>query len=84
MWLRRTAEQVSLLTVGNMTYSGDPRINVKFQYPNNWRLYIYPTKVNDSGLYMCQVSTYPLRTFGTYLKILGKNINIFLHPLDLS
>jgi hypothetical protein len=31
-------DKVSLLTVGNITYSGDPRIKVMFIYPNNWRL----------------------------------------------
>jgi hypothetical protein len=38
MWVRRTIDKVSLLTVGNVTYSGDPRIKVMFIYPNNWRL----------------------------------------------
>jgi len=38
MWVRRTVDKVSLLTVGNITYSGDPRIKVMFIYPNNWRL----------------------------------------------
>lgn len=72
MWVRRTTEKVSLLTVGNVTYSGDPRIRVKFQYPNNWRLLINPTQREDAGIYMCQVSTHPPRVFTTNLTILGK------------
>lgn len=72
MWIRRTTDKVSLLTVGNNTYSGDPRIRVKFQYPNNWRLHINPIKYDDGGLYMCQVSTHPPRVFATNLTILGK------------
>uniref|UniRef100_A0A1A9WF89 Ig-like domain-containing protein n=1 Tax=Glossina brevipalpis TaxID=37001 RepID=A0A1A9WF89_9MUSC len=52
MWVRRTAEKVSLLTFGNVTYSSDPRIRVKFQYPNNWRLLINPTQWEDAGIYM--------------------------------
>lgn len=72
MWVRRTTEKVSLLTVGNITYSGDPRIHVKFQYPNNWRLLINPIQREDAGVYMCQVSTHPPRVFTTNLTILGK------------
>ncbi|XP_070134651.1 uncharacterized protein dpr18 isoform X5 [Drosophila bipectinata] len=71
MWIRRTAEKVSLLTVGNITYSGDPRIQVKYQYPNNWRLLINPTQRDDAGIYMCQVSTHPPRFFTTNLTILA-------------
>lgn len=40
MWVRRTIDKVSLLTVGNITYSGDPRIKVVFIYPNNWKLMV--------------------------------------------
>ncbi|XP_062554792.1 uncharacterized protein LOC134219910 [Armigeres subalbatus] len=76
MWIRRTTDKVSLLTVGNNTYSGDPRIRVKFQYPNNWRLHINPIKNDDGGLYMCQVSTHPPRVFATNLTVLEPAIRI--------
>ncbi|ALC49973.1 dpr18 [Drosophila busckii] len=76
MWVRRTTEKVSLLTVGNVTYSGDPRIRVKFQYPNNWRLLINPTQREDAGIYMCQVSTHPPRVFTTNLTILEPPLRI--------
>lgn len=82
MWVRRTTDKVSLLTVGNNTYSGDPRISVKFQYPNNWRLHINPVEKDDAGLYMCQVSTHPPRVFATNVTVLCKN-NIF-HPMMMS
>lgn len=72
MWIQRTIDKVSLLTVGNVTYSGDPRISVKFQYPNNWRLHINPIRQEDAGLYMCQVSTHPPKVFATNLTVLGK------------
>lgn len=72
MWLQRTTEKVSLLTVGNVTYSGDPRISVKFQYPNNWRLHINPLRNEDGGLYMCQVSTHPPKVLTTNLTVLRK------------
>ncbi|XP_055635386.1 uncharacterized protein LOC129775121 [Toxorhynchites rutilus septentrionalis] len=76
MWIRRTTDKVSLLTVGNNTYSGDPRIRVKFQYPNNWRLHINPIKNEDGGMYMCQVSTHPPRVFATNLTVLEPAVRI--------
>ncbi|KAG5682184.1 hypothetical protein PVAND_011552 [Polypedilum vanderplanki] len=76
MWVRRTVDKVSLLTVGNVTYSGDPRIKVMFIYPNNWRLSINPITPDDGGLYMCQVSTHPPRVFATNLTVLAKAIHI--------
>lgn len=72
MWIRRTSDKFSLLTVGNNTYSGDPRIKVKFQYPNNWRLHINSMQKEDAGLYMCQVSTHPPRVFATNVTVLRK------------
>uniref|UniRef100_A0A336KZ36 CSON013583 protein n=1 Tax=Culicoides sonorensis TaxID=179676 RepID=A0A336KZ36_CULSO len=76
MWIQRTTDKVSLLTVGNVTYSGDPRIGVKFQYPNNWRLHINPIKQEDAGLYMCQVSTHPPKVFATNLTVLAPAIRV--------
>ncbi|XP_059621512.1 uncharacterized protein LOC132265067 isoform X2 [Phlebotomus argentipes] len=76
MWVRKTTEKVSLLTVGNVTYSGDPRIAVKFQYPNNWRLHINPIQREDAGLYMCQVSTHPPRVFATNVTVLAPAIRV--------
>lgn len=78
MWVRRTSEKVSLLTVGNVTYSSDPRIRVKFQYPNNWRLLINPTQWDDAGIYMCQVSTHPPRVFTTNLTVIGKETYTYI------
>lgn len=72
MWVRKTSDKVSLLTVGNNTYSGDSRISIKFQYPNNWRLQISPVQRDDAGLYLCQVSTHPARVFATNVTILGE------------
>lgn len=72
MWVKRTSEKFSLLTVGNITYSGDPRIKITFQYPNNWRLHIDPLTKEDGGLYMCQVSTHPPKVFATQINVLRK------------
>lgn len=78
MWVRRTSDKFSLLTVGNITYSGDPRIKITFQYPNNWRLHIKPMQKDDAGLYMCQVSTHPPRVFATNVVVLRKYFHSFI------
>lgn len=54
MWVRRTFDKVSLLTVGNVTYSGDPRIKVMFIYPNNWRLSV---RINNLSIDVEQFMT---------------------------
>jgi hypothetical protein len=75
MWLRRNVDRVSLLTVGANPYSSDPRLKVKFQYPNNWQLHISPVQREDEGLYLCQVSTHPPRVLTTNVTVLGmKNV----------
>ncbi|XP_077299439.1 defective proboscis extension response 18 [Arctopsyche grandis] len=77
MWLKRTADKVQiLLTVGLTTYSGDTRIAVKFQYPNNWRLSINPVQKEDAGLYMCQISTHPPRVLLTNVTVLAPILKI--------
>lgn len=70
MWVRRTVDKFSLLSVGNITHTGDPRFKVTFQYPNNWRLHINPMLKDDAGLYMCQVSTHPPRVFTTNVTVM--------------
>ncbi|XP_068082132.1 zwei Ig domain protein zig-8 [Anabrus simplex] len=76
MWLRRSADRVSLLTVGQGTYSSDPRLAVRFQYPNNWRLHINPVQRSDEGVYLCQVSTHPPRVLTTNLTVLAPELKI--------
>ena len=53
-WLRHTAiTSPDVLTVGNITYTGDPRISSSFNYPNNWRLVMsdvtYQEWIEDIG-----------------------------------
>lgn len=76
MWLRRNTDRVSLLTVGANPYSSDPRLSVRFQYPNNWQLHISPVQREDEGLYMCQVSTHPPRVLTTNVTVLAPDLKV--------
>ncbi|XP_008554564.1 uncharacterized protein LOC103576209 [Microplitis demolitor] len=58
-WLQHDKDSIRLLTVGNVQYSADERISLKFQYPDNWRLQIAYATLRDNGLYKCQVEIDP-------------------------
>ncbi|XP_012281701.1 zwei Ig domain protein zig-8 [Orussus abietinus] len=76
MWMRRSPDRVSLLTVGKSAYSSDPRYSLSFQYPNNWRLAISSVQKEDHGLYVCQVSTHPPRMLNVNVHVLAPDIKI--------
>lgn len=63
---------MNLLTVGQHTYTGDPRYTIEFQYPDNWRLRIKRVNSSDEGQYECQISTHPPKFIHVNLHINGK------------
>ncbi|XP_059055665.1 endoglucanase-like isoform X1 [Achroia grisella] len=75
-WMRNSTDSAQLLTVGPSPYTGDNRIAVKFQYPNNWRLSMNPVKHSDAGKYMCQIATHPPRTIFVNLTVLPPVLTI--------
>ena len=72
-WLRLTNFFPELLTVGLTTYSGDTRVRSSFVPPTNWRLSISNLTKEDSGIYLCQLSSHPHRVLITTLRVDGKN-----------
>lgn len=68
-WVRRKTDQLELLTLGNTNHSTDPRFSTDFKYPNNWRLGIRNVSRNDSGTYLCQISTHPPKVFEVQLTV---------------
>ncbi|XP_046400697.1 uncharacterized protein LOC124166986 [Ischnura elegans] len=76
IWLRRREDGVSLLTVGDATYSSDSRVSLRYQYPNNWRLHISPVEKPDEGTYLCQLSTHPPRAIYTNVTVLAPELKV--------
>ena len=63
---------LDLLTVGNLTFSGDPRHSILRQRHNDWVLVIQSVTMEDSGTYICTVQTYPPQNIMVNVKVLGK------------
>ena len=70
-WVRRKSDQLDLLTLGTTNHSSDSRISSDFKYPNNWRLSIRNSSRNDSGTYLCQISTHPPKVLQIHLTVEG-------------
>ncbi|KAH0955295.1 hypothetical protein HN011_002645, partial [Eciton burchellii] len=77
-WVRRheSGEKMSLLTVGQHTYTGDSRYTIEFQYPDNWRLRIKHVNSSDEGQYECQISTHPPKFIHVNLHINAPSVQI--------
>ncbi|RLU23425.1 hypothetical protein DMN91_003629 [Ooceraea biroi] len=77
-WVRRheSGEKMSLLTVGQNTYTGDSRYTIEFQYPDNWRLRIKRVNSSDEGQYECQISTHPPKFIHVNLHINAPSVQI--------
>ena len=63
-----------LLTFGQEIYVKDARVSISKNVKNNqddedWILKILHSKMSDSGLYMCQVSTEPPQIHNIYLSV---------------
>ena len=43
------------------------------RYPNNWRLNISSVEKSDSGVYICEISSFPPKVLMTNLKVRGKD-----------
>ena len=74
-WVHRLPEDDSsldLLTIGNLTYTTDPRVSANFRHPANWGLRIEELRPSDAGTYICQISTFPPRVNLVFLEIRGE------------
>lgn len=72
----RGSDGIDLLTVGNTTFSVDPRYTVQFQNPTNWALRITNLNHGDAGRYICTLQTYPKQAISIYLEVHGPLLEI--------
>ena len=72
---RKLARQTSLdlLTVGNMTFSGDTRYSILHQKYNNWVLVIKNVDMMDMGRYICTVQTFPEQSLSVFVRVHGED-----------
>jgi len=71
-WIRHS--DLHILTVGRYTYTADNRYQSIYNpTTDEWILQIKYLKKGDSGMYECQVSTQPVRSFFVRLNILDKS-----------
>jgi len=82
-WMKKEMGAVRLLTFGLHTYSGDERLSINFEQPNNWKLRIKTTSGQDQGDYECQVSSHPPIVLQISLTVIVPQINI-VDDLDRS
>lgn len=58
-----------LLTVSDKRIIQDPRISIERPYTKDWNLHIRNVRVNDSGEYLCQINTKPVKSMKLLLTI---------------
>lgn len=63
---------LDLLTVGNLTFSGDSRHSIIRQRHNDWVLVITEVTKGDEGTYICSLQTYPAQNIMVNVRVLGK------------
>lgn len=70
-WIRH--RDIHILTVGTYTYTNDQRFQtVLHRGTNEWTLHIKWAQKRDAGMYECQVSTIPIKSFSVKLNIIGE------------
>ncbi|XP_040566029.1 zwei Ig domain protein zig-8 [Lepeophtheirus salmonis] len=76
-WLKRKNEEIPhLLTFGMATYSHDSRFQIFYEKPNDWKLQIQFPRIEDEGIYECQVSKNPPLVQRTRLRVVVPEIEI--------
>ena len=71
-WSVSRETSLDLLTVGNLTFSGDLRHSILRQRHNDWVLVIQNVNMEDSGTYICTIHTYPLQNIMVNVNVLGR------------
>ncbi|XP_021706485.1 uncharacterized protein LOC110678170 [Aedes aegypti] len=70
-WIRH--RDIHILTVGSYTYTSDQRFQATHhKNTDDWTLQIKWAQKRDAGIYECQISTQPVRSYFVTLSVVGK------------
>ncbi|XP_033149952.1 lachesin [Drosophila busckii] len=66
-WIK--SDSKAILGIHTHMVSLNPRLSVTHNGHNTWKLHISHVQLNDSGSYMCQVNTDPMKSLSGYLDV---------------
>ncbi|KAL1402617.1 hypothetical protein pipiens_019693, partial [Culex pipiens pipiens] len=70
-WIRH--RDIHILTVGSYTYTSDQRFQATHhKNTDDWTLQIKWAQKRDAGIYECQISTQPVRSYFVTLSVVGE------------
>lgn len=74
-WIRH--RDIHILTVGSYTYTSDQRFQATHhQDTDDWTLQIKWAQKRDAGMYECQISTQPVRSYFVRLNVVGEYVTV--------
>ncbi|XP_076641036.1 lachesin [Halictus rubicundus] len=66
-WIK--SDSKAILAIHTHMVAHNPRLSVTHNGHNTWRLHVTNVQPNDSGTYMCQVNTEPMRSQTGHMKV---------------
>ncbi|KAI8038258.1 hypothetical protein M5D96_008947 [Drosophila gunungcola] len=76
-WIK--SDSKAILGIHTHMVSLNPRLTVTHNGHNTWKLHISRVQINDSGSYMCQVNTDPMKSLSGFLDVVVPP-DILNHP----
>ncbi|KZC11652.1 Lachesin, partial [Dufourea novaeangliae] len=67
-WIK--SDSRAILAIQTHLVAHNPRLSVTHNGHNTWKLHVSNVQKNDSGAYMCQVNTDPMRSQKGYMQVL--------------
>ena len=72
-----TDQWATLLTLNNLRIIDDPRITIERPYTKAWNLHIRKASYSDTGQYLCQLNTKPVKKKTVMLTVLGNKFFLY-------
>ncbi|XP_060801990.1 lachesin [Amyelois transitella] len=66
-WIK--SDSKAILAIHTNMVALNPRLSVTYNNHNTWKLHVSNVQANDSGTYMCQVNTDPMKSQMGYLSV---------------